>query len=206
MTTPPKKVYLSTRVSVICKQCQCTFTVFPSAYKRGEGLFCSIACLKENRKQNRQPLDERFWKYVNKLEGCWLWTGAQCKGYGVINLDHILNNQEYSHRASWVLHFGAIPDRQKVLHKCDTPLCVRPDHLFLGLDIDNNRDRANKGRGNARLVHAFGETRPMYAWLEDPRCKATRIAIFYRLAKGMSPEDAITTPLCPRSERRHQFR
>ncbi len=93
----------------------------------------------------------RFWPYVSKSEqGCWLWTGVcNSKGYGrVINHDGAfgLPRNTGAHRFSWCLHFGLIPDGLLVCHKCDTPLCVRPDHLFLGTALDNTRDAISKGR------------------------------------------------------------
>lgn len=73
-----------------------------------------------------------------------------------------------AHRASWELAYGPIPAGASVLHTCDTPLCVRPDHLRLGTLADNNRDMAGKGRANHKLTadqvrdarrrHAAGES------------------------------------------------
>lgn len=75
--------------------------------------------------------------------GCWLWTAAvDGKGYGAFRM----GKMEQAHRASWLLHCGPIPEGMCVCHKCDTPTCVNPDHLFLGTVLDNNADRDAKGR------------------------------------------------------------
>lgn len=62
-----------------------------------------------------------------------------------------------AHVVSWILHNGQIPiqtPRLCVLHECDVRACVRPDHLFLGTDDDNNKDMMRKGRG--KYVTHFG--------------------------------------------------
>ena len=56
-----------------------------------------------------------------------------------------------AHRASWIVHNGPIPARMHVLHRCDMPPCINPDHLFLGTQVDNNADRDRKGRGRVAL-------------------------------------------------------
>ena len=96
------------------------------------------------------PLKDRFeskWT-PEPNSGCWIWTGCiLSNGYGQIH-DH-QNGQNVklgAHHASWLLHRGKIPSGILVLHKCDTPLCVNPDHLFLGTQKDNAQDRNRKGR------------------------------------------------------------
>ena len=85
----------------------------------------------------------RFWRWVEyePNTGCWLWSGAQTKGYGKISKGDYLT----AHRSSWALHFGD-PGGMIVCHKCDVPLCVNPDHLFLGTHQDNTQDMIQKGR------------------------------------------------------------
>jgi hypothetical protein len=66
--------------------------------------------------------------------------------YGVIGLGPQAAGIAMAHRVSWVLHRGEIPDGALVLHKCDVPICVNPDHLFLGTQSTNLKDMAAKGR------------------------------------------------------------
>lgn len=89
---------------------------------------------------------ERFWANVDKKgkKGCWLWTGGQDDdGYGHIK---VRGATIKAHRFSWLLHFGEIKGNLWVLHRCDIPACVNPNHLFLGDVLVNNRDCKSKGR------------------------------------------------------------
>jgi len=89
--------------------------------------------------------DERFWTHVEKLEGCWNWKSSTSPfGHGMFKLSK--DNLVFAHRYSWCLFNGEIPDGMQVLHKCDNPRCVNPDHLFLGTQATNVQDMVNKGR------------------------------------------------------------
>lgn len=92
------------------------------------------------------PIVERFWKKVRRAPGCWLWTAAKRDGYGVIRAGGHSRPFISAHRLSWMLFHGDIPGGLWVLHSCDNPPCVRPDHLFLGTVKDNVRDAWLKGR------------------------------------------------------------
>lgn len=76
--------------------------------------------------------------------GCWLWLRTvTTHGYGQMRFR---GEKWGSHRVSFVSHKGEIPDGKLVLHKCDNPLCINPDHLYAGTNEDNDRDRVARNR------------------------------------------------------------
>lgn len=88
----------------------------------------------------------RFFSKINRKapNGCWEWTGNRNRdGYGLSakRIGTVL-----AHRISYRIHRGVFDLNLCVLHKCDNPPCVNPDHLFLGTDMDNMRDMHSKGR------------------------------------------------------------
>lgn len=88
---------------------------------------------------------ERFWTRLDKSSDCWLWTGATDKdGYGDT---HYVGIGKKAHRVAYALSIGPIPSGGCVLHRCDTPRCCNPEHLYLGTPADNARDREERQRG-----------------------------------------------------------
>lgn len=128
------------------------------------------------------PLAERFWSHVQKTDGCWLWIGTKTHGYGTMMVSVMATDGrpawrgERAPRISFELAYGPIPPGQHVLHQCDTPACVRPDHLRLGTARDNALDKEARGRGGHRPLKLT---------------EATVVAIRSEYAKGIRSQSAI---------------
>ncbi len=99
---------------------------------------------------------DRFWSKVVMLgvKDCWQWVGSAPMGFGYGRFC-FAGVRNLAHRVSYFLANGAFDDELCVLHKCDNPICVNPNHLFLGTQADNMRDMQNKGR--ARYGTSSGE-------------------------------------------------
>lgn len=114
---------------------------------------------------------ERFWGKVNihSKNECWEWTGGKTgNGYGSFYFGGCWCA---AHRAAWILTYGAIPKGLCVLHHCDHPWCMNPNHLFLGTNADNVADRVCKDR-SARMR---GEENPRAKLIESDRLEIRRL-------------------------------
>lgn len=103
---------------------------------------------------------ERFWAKVDKTGDCWVWTASTSPdGYGFF-WDGTTNERGSkrivrAHRFSFGLHHGPIPSGAHILHACDNPPCIRPDHLYAGDNARNMADKAARGRSHQV---PYGET------------------------------------------------
>src|SRR5688500_2385277 len=114
----------------------------------------------------RVGISERFERYVQKTDTCWLWAGVKGRGgYGRMRIN---GRDRSAHRAAWEMANGqAVPDGMHVCHRCDVPSCVNPEHLFLGTAKVNKADAIAKGRS------VFGRRSP-HAKLTDEAVREAR--------------------------------
>lgn len=113
-------------------------------------------CKKCRKIKNILTLEQRFWRkvLVKDKDYCWEWQGSKASfGHGTFWNG---NTVDSAHRISWELHKGKIPDDMCVLHHCDNPSCVNPNHLFIGTRKDNVIDMVEKGRNRT----ISGESHP----------------------------------------------
>lgn len=110
---------------------------------------------------------------------------------------------EKAHRVSWMLANGPIPAGMVVCHRCDNPPCVNPDHLFLGTQIDNMRDRSKKGRGNHRKGSRHGRAKLTE---QDVRVIRSRYATGDWKQSDLAAEYGVSQPLIGHIVRRVTWR
>lgn len=99
--------------------------------------------------KGHEPLEMRFWKFVDKRgeDECWSWKGQILNGYGRISIGARDLFSDGAHRVSWMIHNSqTIPTGMVVMHSCDNPGCVNPKHLSIGTYKDNHDDMVAKGR------------------------------------------------------------
>jgi hypothetical protein len=135
----------------VCQYCGRAFL----ATRQQPGKYCSRSCARRGRTTTRA---EHFWSRVARTDdlfSCWEWQGPLShSGYGQMNMGR-RGSRMPAHRFSWELHYGPIPECLFCCHHCDNPICVRPDHLFLGTLQENLADMRAKGREARGLGHGM---------------------------------------------------
>ena len=141
-------------------------------------------------------VEGEFWSRVNRGTDCWFWTGTTYRrGYGRFSVRNAWRGRlpgpqtQRAHRVAWTLVNGPIPAAMCVCHHCDTPPCVRPDHLFVGTVKDNNQDSFRKGRHPPSPTLFRKGRHPPYVPLAGAMCQRGH-------------EDWITYPRANRRRRR----
>lgn len=103
--------------------------------------------------------EERFWEKVDIRgeDDCWNWLAGKNKhsGHGVFKAVRAKS----SHRYSFIINIGEIPEGMSVLHRCDNPLCVNPKHLYLGTQVDNVSDMDKRGRRRSLYGEEHGRAK-----------------------------------------------
>jgi len=163
--------------------------------------------LAPNHKSGTKPFTEAqrvaaFWAKVDQSGDCWLWTAGQNgMGYGSIGNK---SGQKLAHRMSYELAYGPIPRGMFVCHTCDTPSCVRPEHLFLGTQADNIADAQRKGRLQSGEAHRHAKlTAEIAALIRTERARGvTHKALAARFCVAVATIQAIVDGHTWKSARR----
>lgn len=149
-TIPRQRTTARPKVQCTCGFCGKTFFIKASLVDLGCGKFCNKKCYDNSKVGPKIPFLERFWYKSLIGDGCWEWQATKNEhGYGFIGVGSRRSNAAkhcLAHRMAYELVYGKPPDSLGVLHKCDNPACIRPDHLFLGDQLANMQDAVAKNR------------------------------------------------------------
>jgi len=113
----------------------------------------------------RRSISERFWPKVEKTEGCWNWTGSKDRhGYGRLAGEGKGASPKRSHRVSFELANGPIPNGMDIDHICHNPACVKPDHLRAATRKENMENRSGPQRNSTSGVLGVTWAKKANAW------------------------------------------
>lgn len=139
-------------------------------------------------------------KYTVNSNGCWIWTGSFFKdGYGQMKRN---GKNLKAHRVFFEAHKGPIPEGLCVLHKCDTPACVNPEHLWAGTNLQNIQDRDRKNRTHQTYVEHIDQTVNIRKMAQE--LGVVESSLRNRFKRGWSFERAVSQPFNVSSSKRAQ--
>lgn len=138
--------------------------------------------------KRKLPIEILFFNHVNKTDSCWLWTGSLRSGYGAFSI----NKKTFgSHRISFTLFNGEIPEGNIICHTCDVRTCLNPAHLVLGTHKYNTQDMLKKGRVDTKKRCASQIKHPSINQYKKgcrcAECKALKAAYVKKYKSGKQP-------------------
>ena len=151
------KGVIMSRSTTQCSNCGKTIFKEQGRIKGSKNNFCDKECKKQWHLKP-ETIKARFMHYVNIIDSnTWLWTGSTKNGYGQFGVNGVML---YTHRISYELFIGEIPEDRCVLHGYDdNRLNICPKNLWLGSKSDNSRDCVKKGRGVDRSGSKHGQSK-----------------------------------------------
>lgn len=186
-------------ISLICPSCGNYFNPNSKGKNRPPQVYCSIKCFTPERTKRRSPPEGRFWKKVDKTgsEGCWNWTaGLNAFGYGAFGVGP--RKIVAAHRYSFEIHNGKIPEGLSILHSCDNPKCVNPEHLRAGTKAENSKDMVMRNRSTAGEKSASSKlsNKDVLEIFVDPRSQS-------KIAKAYNVDASVISRIKGRKSWKH---
>lgn len=135
--------------------------------------------------QSPRTFEKRMDNYLVQDNGCWLWNGtSKTNGYGTMPVN---GKTKMVHRLAYEKAYGEIPEGLMVCHKCNTRLCINPDHLYVGTHNDNMKDMANsdvmKGEANPQSILTQSQVLEIRQHIQERKIVYRELAKMYGVSR-----------------------